>query len=671
VLQPIRTIEHVWIPLPDGSRLAARIWLPVDAEQQPVPALLEYLPYRKNDGTARRDMLRHPYLAGHGYASVRVDMRGSGDSDGLLLDEYLAQEQDDALEVLAWLAAQPWCTGDIGIFGKSWGGFNALQIAARQPPQLKAVISIYSTDDRYADDVHYIGGCIQGLDMLAWASVMLAGNALPPDPAVVGDVWRDIWHMRMQQTPPYVEEWLRHQRRDAFWKHGSVNEDFSAITCAVYAVGGWADGYTNAVTRLLTGLSCPRKGLIGPWAHEFPEVAEPAPAIGFLQESLRWWDYWLKGVDTGIMDEPMLRAWIQDWVTPATAYIERPGRWVAEENWPSPRITHQALDLGSFLPAPPRNALPPAEPAPGPWKATSIAQHGMGAGAWCAYGHPGDYPPDQHAEDSTSLCFTSPTLDEPVEILGFPRVRLRIAADQPCALVAVRLCDIAPDGSSLLVSRGALNLTHRDSHEHPSPLQPGEPYEVTVQLNAAGHRRPAGHRWRLAIAPTYWPHVWPSPTPVTLTISQAQLELPVRPARDQDAALVPFAPPETTPPLPVETVRPAARRRTNTHDLITGAYIWEDEIDSGGFQIIGDGLVYTARQLDRYGIVDGDPLSAQAESEHQITIERGDWRTCIQTQSSMSCDATHFHLFNMLEAYEGENRVFAKTWTCVVPRDLV
>jgi putative CocE/NonD family hydrolase len=282
----IQEIENAWIPMSDGARLAARLWLPADAHEHPVPAILEYIPYRKNDFTALRDSLRHPYFAGHGYACVRVDMRGSGDSDGILYDEYLPQEQDDALEVLAWIAAQPWCSGAVGIIGKSWGGFNGLQIAARRPPELKAVITLCSTDDRYADDVHFMGGCLLASDMLGWASIMLAYNARPPDPRFVGERWREMWLERMERTPPYIEAWLAHQRRDVFWQHGSVCEAYAAITCPVYAVGGWADGYTNAIPRLLEGLPGPRKGLIGPWAHEYPEVAAPGPAIGFLQECL-------------------------------------------------------------------------------------------------------------------------------------------------------------------------------------------------------------------------------------------------------------------------------------------------------------------------------------------------------------------------------------------------
>jgi hypothetical protein len=266
--------ENVWIEMADGARLAARIWLPEGAESAPVPAILEYIPYRKRDMTAVRDSLMHPYIAGHGYACVRVDLRGSGESDGVLTDEYLPQELDDGVAVIDWLARQPWCDGKVGMIGISWGGFNGLQIAALRPPALQAVISACSTDDRYADDIHHMGGCLLG-DNLSWASVMFAYNSLPPDPALVGERWHAMWLERLRGSGLWLDTWLGHQRRDGYWRHGSICEDFGAVQCPVYAVSGWADGYSNAVFRLLAGLDVPRKGLIGPWAHRYPHIGEP------------------------------------------------------------------------------------------------------------------------------------------------------------------------------------------------------------------------------------------------------------------------------------------------------------------------------------------------------------------------------------------------------------
>ena len=316
-----------------------------------MPAIFEYVPYRKNDGLVLRDAPIHHYFAGHGYASVRVDIRGSGDSDGILDDEYLPLEQEDGVAVIRWLAARPWCSGKVGIIGKSWGGFNGLQIAAHHPPELGAVISVASTDDRYADDVHYMGGCLLAWTALPWASTMLAYNALPPDPAVVGAGWRKTWLERLEKTPPYIHAWLAHQRRDEFWRQGSVCEDYAAITCPVYMVGGWADAYRNAILRFLEGYPGPCKGLIGPWAHDYPEDGAPGPAIGFLQEAVRWWDCWLKGQDNGMMDEPKLRAWMPEARRPAAGYLTHPGRWLATGSWPAPEVRDPQLPAGAGVSA--------------------------------------------------------------------------------------------------------------------------------------------------------------------------------------------------------------------------------------------------------------------------------------------------------------------------------
>ncbi|MCC5858660.1 MAG: CocE/NonD family hydrolase, partial [Ectothiorhodospiraceae bacterium] len=390
----VQTVEHCWIPLGDGTRLAARLWLPAHALDAPVPAILEYIPYRKRDASRLRDDVMHHYFAGHGYACVRVDLRGSGDSEGVLEDEYLQQELDDGAEVIDWISQQPWCSGAVGMIGISWGGFNGLQIAAMQPPALKAVVSVCSTDDRYADDIHHMGGCLLG-DNLSWASTMFAYNALPPDPALVGDVWRGMWFQRLEGSGLWLDTWLRHQRRDDYWKHGSICEDWPAVQCPVMAVSGWADGYSNAVFRLLANLRVPRLGLVGPWSHKYPHQGVPGPAIGFLQECLRWWDHWLKHQQTGIMDEPMLRAWMQDSVPPTTYYAQRPGRWVGEPSWPSPNVLRQTLTL-----AWPGTLTSPASKVPEQeMSIQSPLSVGLFAGKWCSYAATPDLPHDQRQED--------------------------------------------------------------------------------------------------------------------------------------------------------------------------------------------------------------------------------------------------------------------------------
>ncbi|MGD6741388.1 CocE/NonD family hydrolase [Streptomyces sp. BH106] len=381
----IKEEDDIRITMSDGVRLSARIWRPVSSDTDPVPAVLEYIPYRKRDLSSVRDSIHHPYIAGHGYACVRVDLRGTGDSEGVLTDEYLEREQADAEEVLDWLAGQPWCDGGTGMMGISWGAFAALQVAARRPASLKAIVISSFTDDRYADDMHYMGGALLS-DNLAESGTMFAYSTCPPDPATVGDRWREMWQERLESVDPWVLNWLRHQRRDAYWRHASVCEDYTAVRCPVLASSGWADGYSNAVTRLLAHLDVPRKGLIGPWSHKYPHLGEPGPAIGYLQEVVRWWDHWLKGEDNGVMDGPMLRAWMQESVPPSTAYEERPGRWVGEPVWPSPAIREEAHALRGGRLTAPGDGSGAASPDDGPGAAASderpeAASSGDGPGA--------------------------------------------------------------------------------------------------------------------------------------------------------------------------------------------------------------------------------------------------------------------------------------------------
>jgi uncharacterized protein len=662
-----RLIEHAWIPLNDGCRLAARIWLPEDAEDDPVPAVLEYIPYRKSDATATRDALIHPYFAGHGYASVRVDIRGSGDSDGILEDEYLPQELEDGVNVIAWLAEQPWCTGVVGMIGKSWGGFNGLQVAALRPPALRAVISVCSTDDRYADDVHYMGGCVLASDMLAWAATMLAYNARPPDPKIAGERWREQWLERMDRTPPFIESWLSHQRRDDYWRHGSVCEDYDAIQCPVYMVGGWADGYSNAIPRFLAGYHGPRRGLIGPWAHSYPHQGLPGPPIGFLQECIRWWDHWLKGKDTGVMNEPMLRVWMQEWEQPpAGCRAERPGRWVAEQTWPPAERAPLTLYLNG-------TALARAPATGGDRIVRGPQSTGSYSGVWCGWGQPEDAPRDQRADDGLSASFVSEPLEERLEILGFPEAVLTLASNRPLANVAVRLCDVAPNGSSLLVSRGFLNLAHRESHEHPGRLEPGRHYEVRVRLDAIAHAFPADHRIGLSVSSAYWPFLWPVPAPVTLTLATgvSRLELPVRAPQPEDGALAPFSEPEVPPPLEVVARAPESGRIEIRRDVATARQdlIWDTVFFAG--TRFPDGLVYDERSTNTYSIVDDDPLSATVTAEWHIEIGRDGWQTSVETRSVMTADAESFLVTNMLDGYEDGHRIFSKTWSKTIPRDHV
>ncbi len=663
----VKTIENIFIPLKDGTKLAAKMWLPENSEQKPVPVILEYIPYRKRDGTRSRDQGLHVYFAGHGYACVRLDIRGTGDSEGLIDDEYTPQEQLDGCEAIAWLAQQSWCDGQVAMIGISWGGFNGLQIAARQPPALKTIITVGSTDDRYATDIHWVGGCLSK-DNFDWSSTMFAHNDLPPDPAVVGDKWRDMWLQRIKHNQPWIIKWLKHQRRDAYWKQGSVCEDFSKITIPVYAVSGWADNYSEAVPRLLAELKGPRLGLIGPWAHSYPFDATVAPQIGWLQEALRWFDHWLKNHDTGIMKEPMYRVWMQDSVAPKTCYLERSGRWVGEAQWPSPRASHEKHYLngggGLGLKKQPAEKMSICSPL---WV-------GLGAGEVGRYGEEAEWAGDQREDDGGSLVFTSPPLSKPVEILGAPQVHLEFSSDKPQALVCVRLNDVAPDGRSTRVTLGFLNLTHRDSHEHATALKPGKTDKASVDLDDIAHSFPKGHRIAVAISTVYWPIAWPSPQLATLTLTTGKslLELPVRPKSSRDAKLREFGPAiqaEETPTI--NYPKEAIYRRKVTRDLLSGLMTVDFPRWTYKKEMPDIGQIQTSEAFARYEITDGDPLSAKIITDYRVEMARKDTTIVHHSVGSLTCDAKNFIVDMNLEIQENGVKIFERKWHERLKRDMV
>ena len=663
----VKVLEKgIWIPLRNGKKLAARIWLPEGAEKHPVPALLEYLPYRKRDMTRPGDEPKHAWFAGHGYASVRVDMQGAGDSFGVMRDEYAAQELNNGKEVIAWLARQPWCTGKVGMFGISWGGFNSLQVAALRPPALKAIITSCSTDDRYASDMHYAGGCLLN-DNLDWGTTFFSILALPGDPEIMGKEWRKNWLERLDGISCPVELWMHHQLRDDYWKHGSVNENYRDIECAVFAVGGWLDGYTNAIPRLLKNLKVPRLGLIGPHAHQWGQSERaPGPAIGFLQEALRWWDYWLKDIETGIMKEPMLRAYMQDDIPAKPWYAECPGRWVAEKSWPSKRIRTKTFRLNP-------DGLGTAKGKDVPRVSVSPQTLGMAGGEWCPYGTGGEgpeFPGDQRFDDGASICFDSEPLDETVEILGAPVVTLDLCVDKPWAFVAVRLNDVKPDGSVARATYGVLNLTHRNGHARVAALQPGRRYKIEVQLNDTAYAFRAGHRIRVSVSTTYWPMIWPSPEPVELTLhtGSSTLALPVRPIAG-GPKLKPFEEPEEAAPMPVKPLASAPSKNTVTRDVLAGRVEVYSERGGGTYRIAEHGMEFGRNTIEKMAIAEGDPLSAETEMTVSSHMKRGAFEVDVHATTKLRATADTFLLSADLDVYEGKTRILAKSWSVPIKRD--
>lgn len=647
-------VRDEWVPMPDGTRLHARIWAPVTDE--PVPVLLEYLPYRLDDWTAPRDSERHPWYAARGYASVRVDIRGTGSSDGLFDDEYSEQELADGVALIEWLAERPWSTGAVGAFGISWGGFNALQLAGRAPAALKAIVTVCSTDDRYDNDVHYMGGAVLGIDMASWGGTMFAFNSRPPRPEVVGADWIPRWRERLEHNRPMTTTWLSHQERDDYWRHGSVCEDYSSIRAAVLAVGGWADPYRDAVLRLVENVDAPVKGIIGPWSHQYPDRGlAPGPGIGFLQETLRWWDRWLQGIPTGVDEEPALRAWINDSEPPATYYANRTGRWVAASSWPARETFARTVPLSALRGG-----------GHGDVVVRSPQSTGLDAGRFFPFGNATDLPPDQRAEDGRSVCFDlmvgdgdGDGGDAPLDLLGRVVVDLAVTSDVPDATVILRLCDVAPDGASTLVTRGVLNLNKRNGRDRADdPMEVRVERTVRVELVSTGHSLPAGHRLRIAVSSAYWPWVWPHPVEATLTVApeRSSVTLPVwsrgRDAGPVDDGIV-FEAPQRAEPLAIRAL-PATSdlpQRSVSHDVDTGEWVLDVDPGYGGGRVYPDGLVFTEDSRETYRIVDGDPLSASAESRWAIGLEKPEWRAWLETSSRVTASAAEFRVENTVTAW--------------------
>lgn len=657
----VREIPTLWIPMPDGRRLAARVWLPEDAERDPVPAVLEYLPYRRRDGTTVRDLQTQPWLAGHGYAAIRLDVTGTGDSDGVIGDEYTRREIEDGRDAIAWIAAQPWCNGRVGMWGISWGGINTLQVAALQPPALRAIMPMGFVNDRYNDDCHFMGGSMAEGNS-SWGHTFFTENARPPDPESFGPGWKEEWLRRLDALEHPVAIWLSHPHYDDYWKDQSICEDFGRITVPTYAVSGWLDSYSRAVLPLLEKLRGPRKGLIGPWAHNWPQFGHPGPAIGFLQEARRWWDHWLKDVDTGIMDEPMLRVWMMDDIPPSKLVPSWPGRWVAEATWPAARqegVWHltgdRTLDEGKAEPF----GLPISSPQ----------DTGFAAGYQCSYGIGPDLSDDQREDDRRSLCFDSAPLAAPLEILGEPVIELTVSTDRPQAQIAVRLCSVAPDGSSLRVCYGVLNLANPDGR--PRRITPGRPFDIHLPLMGIAQHFPAGHRLRVAISTSYWPILWPAPEQATVTVQAGRLQLPVRAPRADDAALRPFEEPECAEAEALDILRPASTDRPLdeiVRDPVTERVALIRTRDRGAWRTTDTDVSHDEKGEMRFSIHPDDPLSAVQEFDLTSQIGRNGWQTKIDAFTRITSTRDLFRLEARIRvSHEGES-VFSRSWDRSIAR---
>jgi putative CocE/NonD family hydrolase len=642
----VRTLEPLWIPMKDQVRLAARLWLPQGRAGERFPVVLEYIPYRTFDRYRAVDDRWGQTLAARGIAFARVDIRGSGNSEGVLEDEYLSSEQADGVEIIAWLAEQPWSNGSVGMRGISWGGFSTLQVAARKPPALKAIVPMCATDMRFRNDAHYVGG-LPGLTNLKWAAGFEIVMASPPDPHVVGERWETLWRRRLEGTPSIAARWLQHDTNDAYWRHGSVGLDTAAIQCPAYIVDGWADAYAQSAERLLRALPPPSKAIIGPWGHSYPDLAQPGPVLDWASEETRWWRQWLTNDTVAApAKDPRFRFFI-NYATPAeTGMGDIPGRWATEATWPSPNIRAWNLWLGS-------GAL---NDRPGAGQVAHATRKvvGLTAPEWIPYA-PAELPRDQRADDARSQVFDHP-IKAATEVVGVPRVRLRVSADRPVAAVAARLCEVDAGGRSWLVSYAVLNLCFRRGFEaEPTRLTPGAFYDVELALEPIAHRFKAGSTLRLALSENLWPLTWPSPEPVTLTFDLAgcSLSLPVRPIPEAE---VEFSIPQR--PSGASRGDPALRIDESPDAVVRVQGAWPESaqtIAATGLELSGTGpnmeLSYDPNHRS----------SCRWRVTQSSRMRRGTWDCEVRVQIVMTATATQFIIEDTLTALKGETPIFTRT----------
>jgi putative CocE/NonD family hydrolase len=528
------TMEEAWIPMKDGVRLAADVWRPKNPGRGGrFPVLLEYLPYRKNE--SRGEMhTEYAYFVRRGYVVARVDIRGTGASEGTLIPyEYSEIEQRDGEEVIAWLARQKFSNGNVGMFGISWGGFNSIHMAMRHPPALKAIVAIDATDDLYHDDVHFMDGMMHVDD---WEMSQDLANAMPaaPDYRIDEAYFRD----RFDQ-PPWMLVYKHQQRDGPFWDRTALKARYDSLRIPTFMIGGWYDGYRDSIPRMLEKVKAPMKAIVGAWDHTYPDEPYPKPGFDGRREMVRWFDQWLKGRDTGILSEPRLAVYVREWHPPGPYLETAPGFWRWEDGWPVARI-HDRV----FYPHPDGSLS--SEPSASAARAELryVPTTGVEAGGPVLWF--GDVAPDQRPTDAFSLVYDTPPLEEPVEILGLPQALLTVSADAPLAHWFARLNDVAPDGTVTLVANAGENGSHRESARDPKAIEPGKAFPLAIRLHFTSWVFPKGHRIRLSVSNAQWPMIWPTPYPTTTSLRMgadgSRLLLPVVPPGGREGPKPDFRP---------------------------------------------------------------------------------------------------------------------------------
>jgi hypothetical protein len=652
-------LETAWIAMPDGVRLAADLFKPAyGAADAKYPVLLEYLPYRKREARSRNYAL-YSYFVRRGYVVARVDIRGTGESEGRLIPyEYSDIEHDDGEVVIDWLSRQSWSNGNVGMFGISWGGFNSIQMALRNPPALKAIIAVDATEDLYQDDVHYMDG-IMHVD--SWEMSQDLDNARPGAPDYVID---EAYFRDRFDTEPWMLTYKTRQRDGPFWDRASARDRHEEIRIPSFHIGGWYDGYRDSIPRLLAKVKAPVKAMVGPWSHAWPNEPYPNPGLEWRHEAVRWFDHWLKGIDTGILDEPRFAVYVRNWHPPGPYLEHAPGKWRFEEGWPIARIRDRIL-----YPQP-DHTLDAREPATTIHRLRYVPSAGVEGGGPVMWW--GDVAHDQRPTDAFSLVYDSAPLEEDLEILGLPRALIRVATDATRANWIARLSDVAPDGTVTQVAGAAMNGSHRVSSREPQALVPSEEFPLEIEMHFTSWMFPKGHRIRLAINNAQWPMLWPTPEPMTtsLVLGASRLSLPVVPFEQRPVPN--FLPPAGDPGLPgydtLDAGTPSGYGEISSvnRNPQTGATV-ATATNQGGTRYPW-GIERTFETI-RHEVSDEKPAETTMLGTHRTEVVLPGRTLVWDAELSFRSDRKNFHYSYKRRLTENGKTLREKTWTRTIPRD--
>ena len=655
-------LKEVWIPMPDGVRLAADLYLPIGGTPtRKYPVILEYDPYIKNESRPGRFPI-YSYFAARGYIVARVDIRGTGSSEGRLVPhEYSDQELDDGEHIIDWLSKQPLSNGNIGMFGISWSGFNAIQLAVRQPPALKTIISVCATEDLYQDDVHYIDGVMHVDSFEIFQDIY---NALPGPPGYVID--QEYFDNRFD-TEPWMLTYKGEQRDGPFWDRASARDKYASIRIPSFHIGGWYDGYRDSLPRMLENLEAPVKAMIGPWVHTWPHEPYPEPGMEWRHEAVRWFDQWLKGRDTGIMDEPAFAVYVRDWHPPGPYLDYAPGHWRYEDGWPVNRIRNRAYypqrDHG--LSTKPSTAVE--------HRLRYKASNGVEAGGPVMWW--GDVAHDQRPTDAYSLVYDSEVLPEKMEILGFPRALLKVSVDAPQANWFVRLSDVAPDGTVTQITGAGFNGTHRKSARSPEAIIPGEVFSLDVEMHFTSWVFPKGHRIRFAVSNAQWPMMWPTPYLMTSSLylgpdDNTRILLPVVPRGEERTpsflAVTENRQLEDYVSLETDTSSGYGEVETVTRDVRNGDAL---AVATSGSATKFPWGIQSTRERIEHKTSDEHPESTSVNGVYEIKWELEDRVLLLEGRSVFSSDMENFYLEYTRRLSENGKLVRERKWSKTLARD--